>query len=443
MSSQLDFIQDKSLWDIMEEMLNATTDTLDKREGSVIYDAILSLAVELADFYTIRVPQIYNAFQILKATGDDLDNWAADLGLTRMSAEYTYYNILIDTTDETLVVGEILRSHATNEEWVYQGDNIVQSIATGNYSENSGTILEPSSAYNGIVSVKISSINAAGREIESDEELRVRIINEISSSVGGSVIQYVDLTINQFKTSDNRRLFGCLVFPCGRRCGYVRIMPCYEDYVTHDAFPIHNTRWATAEDCNQLKEYIDPIDDEGYGYGKAPIGHRVIVEQGEYYNIAFLIYVVYADTTGIEVIGERVINGVTITEYAVSDDLKQAVQDATAKCMKNVIDRALFTRTNSMPDRRGNRYRMVYATSEHVAALEAIKPSFPNVLGFQLYYTPEIPPETEWPYQGRYIEASDDFVPIIMTHRQAKMFRVLDTSVAGRTRYADVNDVEW
>lgn len=433
MSSQLDFIQNKSVWDIMDEMLSQTTDIVDKREGSVLYDAILAMAVELEDFYNVRIPQMYDAFQVIKATGDDLDAWALDFGLSRIGAEQTFYTITIEPQNEEMVIGEVLRSHDTNELWVYQGSNIVASADPGNYSEAKYAVLEPSGSYPNITRVSINALQSEGRSVESDVQLRARIIAELSTRVGGSVMDYAYVVLNQFKGEQNARIPSVLIFSLGQNSGYVRVYPANAAFADigeqHDLATM--TRWCTQQQCDELKAYLDPIDAEGFGYGLAPIGHRVNVLQGGYYDLRFKVYVVFKSSDGLTPIGQEGL----VTIYRVDTDITNAVETATLDYINEVDDRGLFTRENSTPQRRGGRYRMIYLSSEHVAALEAIKANWSNILGFQISY--KKPGDEEW------IEASDDYIQVINSYNDCNMFRVSELTVVGEVRAADWQEVNW
>lgn len=433
MSSQLDFITQKSMWDIMDDMLNATTNVLDKREGSVIYDAILSMAIELSDFYNVRIPAMYQAFQILRASGNDLDAWAEDFGLTREGAEYTYYNITIAPNDIELVIGQQLTSHDTEQDWLYDGEGRVRSLYTGNYAEARGALLEPTQSYEGLESVTIGGLASEGRSEETDNQLRQRIIMELSTRVGGSVVDYAYIILNQYKDAQNARTPATLVFSLGRDNGHVRVFPANSAFSDigeeHDLATME--RWCTQEQCDALKAYLDPQDAEGHGYGLAPIGHLVHVMRGDYYDVRFKVNVVLKSSEGMTVIGQ---DGLVIV-YDVGDEIATAVENATLDYINTLDSRGMFTRENGLPERRGGRYRMVYMSSEHVAALEAIKGNWSNVMGFQISY--KRPGDEEW------IEASDDYIQVINSYNECRMIRAIEVTVVGEVRSADWSEVNW
>lgn len=399
MSSALDFLANKNKWTIISDLLGSMNDVLDKREGSVIYDAVSAVGAVMGDLFNIEVPSVYGAINAMLATGSDLDAWANSYGLERLQSTYTYYNVLIQgsSNDADLEIGERLRSHNTNEVWIYEGNHVVVSEDAGDYVETVGSVLEPDSQYDDISSITILSLKNGGRNEETDDELRARLIRQLSVKVGGSVFQYVDLVLNEY--NDGNGFYACLVYPCGRRCGYVDILPVNED------FDADNERWASQEECSALKEWLDPETDEGWGYGKCPIGHRARIKRGEYYDLKFKIWVVFDENE---------------TTEQVPDEVQEAVKRATIAYLNKVIDQGLFTSTNT-PERHGDRYHMVYISSEHVAALESVKEEYnkentPKIITFQLSY--QLPGSEEW------LDQSDDLVNLKMRRKNVKMFRV-------------------
>lgn len=71
----------------MDSMLDNVPDKLDKREGSVIYDAMAPAATELAD-ETIRLKTIIKETYTSTADGEFLDLKAQEKGTVRQAATY-------------------------------------------------------------------------------------------------------------------------------------------------------------------------------------------------------------------------------------------------------------------------------------------------------------------------------------------------------------------
>ena len=70
---------------IMTRCLARVGAGLDKREGSVIYDAVAPLAAELAEFYSLQSAEMDRAFPDT-AAGADLTNKAKERGIFRLAA---------------------------------------------------------------------------------------------------------------------------------------------------------------------------------------------------------------------------------------------------------------------------------------------------------------------------------------------------------------------
>ena len=67
---------------ILNELLDEVPNTLDKRQGSIIYDALAPAVLKLAELYT-EIDIYYNQTYLATATSQNLDNRVADYGLTR------------------------------------------------------------------------------------------------------------------------------------------------------------------------------------------------------------------------------------------------------------------------------------------------------------------------------------------------------------------------
>lgn len=70
---------------IMRRMLDKVADSIDKREGSIIYDALSPCAAELAQMYIILKDNIDLAF-VDTSTGEYLDRLCNQVGLERKQA---------------------------------------------------------------------------------------------------------------------------------------------------------------------------------------------------------------------------------------------------------------------------------------------------------------------------------------------------------------------
>lgn len=370
MASALDKLKDVTQWTLLQDMLDVSSDVLDKREGSVLYDAIASVAVANGDLLTGLIPTLYQAFQLLYAKGEDLDAWAANSGLTRRGSLPTYYHYVDtwreDTPNDTLLVGDVLRSHNSNVRWIITSveEKVVKSETDGNFQETTGGVLEPERYLSALTSVVFGTLYEAGREVESDESLRERILRAQKVTVGGSLLEYVDLVLNVYAEEGNQSFYGVQVYPLSRCCGRVFIVPYHRHFRQEDAVRL---RCATEEERAALAQWLDPRDERGFGMGHIPIGHHVDVVSAAARPIAFHFR--------LELDAGK--------EYTPA--LGEAICAATDAYLEKVGDEGLFTRT-TRGKIEGGRYWYTYSPFDHLVALNSVKKDHPELVNVGIGY---------------------------------------------------------
>lgn len=260
---------------ILQRALSSVSDTLDKRTGAIIYDALAPTAGELAQAYIelqIWKDQVY----ILTATGENLDKLGDQYGITRQAATQAQrLGQLIDTND-TLVnvpIGSrfsVPESSATITYYVseYQSTGVPvliceQAGTQGN--EYSGDIL-PLFNIDTLKTAKITGTLQPAQDNEDDDTYRERIIERINQkSFGGNIQDYIELFADEISGTSKPK-----VYPVWNGGGTVKISVLDSEYN-----PI------TDEFKQQIKEYIDPEEYTGQGIGTAPIGHKVTIDTPE------------------------------------------------------------------------------------------------------------------------------------------------------------------
>jgi len=259
---------------------------MDKREGSIVYDTLAPLCMELADAY-VKMDILESQLSLLTATGTNLDNRAYEQGMAReqetqaerigtfkkyqideQTGEYVKdelgNKILIDMDipegsrfvspeDDTIIYEYI----GKNDE----DENILQCETYGSVgNEYVGTIL-PLTAIPDLVEAKITGTYIPAQDTESDDELRTRVINKLNSlSFGGNIDAYIE------KVSSIDGVGTCKVFPAWQYNGSVLLSVVDSSYE-----PI------TQSFADRIKEEIDPEESSGQGVGFAPIGHYVTI----------------------------------------------------------------------------------------------------------------------------------------------------------------------
>lgn len=192
---------------ILDDMLSRVTSDVDKREGSVIYDALAPCAYQLAQNYFL----LNNFLDLVSgdtAVGEYLDRVVADYGLVRKPPSYAIREI---RSSGPINIGTRWGLNIDNDVEVYndRGElvktrnlpyKIIESIGVNTYSaicEYAGIAghiytgqLENIDNVSGIVAT-IEGIVASGYDSETDENLRLRLYAYLQRpSTSGNVFNY-------------------------------------------------------------------------------------------------------------------------------------------------------------------------------------------------------------------------------------------------------------
>lgn len=234
---------------ILQSMLDRVPNIFDKREGSIIYDAIAPAAAELAQLY-IELDVVLNETFADTATGEYLEKRCSERGLARRKAtfavvkgEFTPSNI--DITGHRFRCG--------NFYYIATDSSTLTCETSG--SEPNGVVgqLIPIDYVDGLETASITMILIPGEDEESDDDLRERYFDSITSQAfGGNITDYEE------KTKAIHGVGGVKVTPVWNGGGTVLLTITASDYTVPTDTLIAN-----------VQESIDAI---------APIGHVVTVQ---------------------------------------------------------------------------------------------------------------------------------------------------------------------
>lgn len=278
------FSQNNGFDDILDRMLAKIPNTLDKRQGSIIYDALAPAAAELAQCY-IALDVYADQTYLLSASGDNLDNKVADYGITRIDATYSQrIGEFKDNDGNFMDVPIGSRFSIPNESGGYNY-RVISKQSTGRFilqCETSGTVgneyignLLPIDNINNLGSAILGEIYISGADAESDEKLRQRVIDKLNETpFGGNVADY-----KQFMNSQEG-VGACLVLPVWNGGGTVKLVIIGNDY-----------NIPTDARIDQLQTIVDPLENSGTGIGEAPIGHQVTVVAPKKYDVSIKAHV--------------------------------------------------------------------------------------------------------------------------------------------------------
>lgn len=247
---------------ILERMLERVPSDVDKREGSIIYDAIAPAAVELTQMY-IELDSISTRISVDTATGSELTELSYQNGVFRKQETRAIrkgvFNIEIPINSRfsndtnTYIVLEKIKDFEYKLECEQAGE-------TGNLY--TGTII-PIDYIEGLTTAILTDIIVLGVGEEADDQLRERYRQSlIDSEQNGNVAQYKEWAESYNGIGISK------VFPLWNGGNTVKVA------VTNRLFQV-----ADSTLVHEFQNYLDP-NSEGLGNGVSPIGAKVTVTGG-------------------------------------------------------------------------------------------------------------------------------------------------------------------
>jgi len=202
---------------ILNDMLSRVPSNVDKREGSIIYDALAPAALKLAEMY-FQLQQFLDLVSGDTAVGEYLDRVVADYGITRKPATKAIRKIVTSgpvdigtrwgLNDTTYIITEQIATNEYKAECEQEGD-------IGN--RYTGT-LENIDNVSG-VTAELTDIITSGNDEESDDNLRARFYQQIQSpSTSGNAADYVKWALEVPGVGDAK------VFPLWNGPGTVKVL---------------------------------------------------------------------------------------------------------------------------------------------------------------------------------------------------------------------------
>lgn len=251
---------------ILKRMLDRVPNDVDKREGSVIYDALAPAAAELAQMYA-EVDILLNLSFADTATGEWLARRTAEFGIERRPATkarrkglfYGAGNAPLDVP-----IGSRFSIGGLNY-------RVIERLAAGQFlleCETAGTVgnqqfgpMLPIDYIAGLSRAELTDVLVPGEDEESDEDIRKRYFEAVREQpFGGNVADY------KRKVGEIPGVGGVKVFPTWQGGGTVKCTIIAADYNPPASALI-----------DEVQTAIDPEQNGGEGLGLAPIGHIVTI----------------------------------------------------------------------------------------------------------------------------------------------------------------------
>lgn len=275
-------------------MLDNVPNDIDKREGSIIYDAVAPAAMVSAQ-QSLSLANIIRETYIKTAQGEFLDYRAVEHGTSRYAATNAEVKARFNDDDGKPVnveVGDRFASIAESPIFytVIKANNDgtaeMQAEEAGT-SANSyiGQVL-PVTPNDNLAWAEITKVTIPARDEETDDHLRARLLNSNSwLAYGGNVADYLNMT------SKIHDVGATQVYPVWDGPGTVKLV-----ILNNDLMPASQTL------IKKVKEKIDPEESTTQGYGLAPIDHQVTVAAPETVKVDIAMNVTIADSANIDTI---------------------------------------------------------------------------------------------------------------------------------------------
>lgn len=245
---------------IMQRMLAKVPDTVDKREGSVIWDALAPAALEMQLAY-IEMDVILNESFADTQSRTFLIKRAAERGITPTAATYA---IAKGQFNINVPIGSRYSLDELNyvvTEKISDGIFKLQCETAGSDANSYLGTLIPIDYINGLQTAALTEILIPGEDEEETEDFRTRYFNSFDRiAFGGNRADYIE------KVEKIQGVGGVKPYRAWQGGGTVKLV-------------IINSEWQapTTEMVNAVQTAIDPTVNAGDGLGIAPIDHVVTV----------------------------------------------------------------------------------------------------------------------------------------------------------------------
>lgn len=262
---------------ILKRMLNRIPSTMDKREGSIIYDALAPAAIELQLMY-IELDVILKETFGDTASREYLIRRAAERGITPTEATYA---ILKGEFNKDIPIGSRFSCSDLNYivvEKIIDGEFKMQCESLGVIGNKNFGDLIPIDYIEGLESAKLTELLIPGEDDEDTEVFRKRYFASFDTKAyGGNINDYL------IKTNSIPGVGATKVTPVWNGGGTVKLT-------------ILNSEFDKASPTliEEVQEIIDPTQDES-GLGIAPIGHIVTVETAEEIEVNISTLIIFEE----------------------------------------------------------------------------------------------------------------------------------------------------
>ena len=265
---------------IMNRMLESVPDTVDKREGSIIYDALSPAAAELVKCY-MELDVVMDETFVDTASLQYLMLRCKERGVAIQGETAAVIEGVFTPSSVELTAG--LRFNCDEVNYT-----ITEKISAGHYkleAETLGTVgnkysglLLPIQTVNGLDTARIAAVLIPAEDGDTTDTLREKYYASIDGEAfGGNVTDYRE------KVNVITGVGGVKVYPVWNGGGTVKLTVIASDFTA-----------PSTELISKVQTAIDPEQNHGEGLGLAPIGHTVTVTGAKYADLTITANVTFA-----------------------------------------------------------------------------------------------------------------------------------------------------
>lgn len=274
---------------LLRDALNSVPGDVDKREGSIIYDALAPLCMMLAKSFDV-LHQVASQSRFQTAQGEYLDLCGAQFGIYRAPATHAKWSAKMLPSTVVVETGHVFVS---SEGMGFEYE-VVSSQGNGDYTVMCKTagaeggadfgVLHPMPPIAGLESAVLTECVDRGSDVQSDDDYRIKIWHNLSRrGYGGNFDDYSRWIFETFREAQNdvaTVISGFQIYPAWNGGGTVKINV-VQDFVHERYSP------ASGATVSALKAFLDPVSPNGSGI--VPLGHRVTVEGFDRYKMGFRV----------------------------------------------------------------------------------------------------------------------------------------------------------
>ncbi|WP_273483590.1 baseplate J/gp47 family protein [Desulforamulus ruminis] len=251
---------------ILKRVLDRVPGNVDKREGSIIYDALAPAAIELTQMYAELEANLTLSYADT-ATGEYLERRTAEFGVNRQPATkarrkglfYGSGDVPMDIPlNSRFSIGDLNYAAVSK---LATGQYVMECEVTGAVGNQQFGALLPIDYISGLARAELADILVPGEDAETDDSLRTRFFAAVNEQpFGGNIADY------RQKITGIEGIGGVKIFPTWQGGGTVKCT-----LIAADFSP------PTPELIEEVQTIIDPEVNQGEGIGLAPIGHTVTI----------------------------------------------------------------------------------------------------------------------------------------------------------------------